>query len=70
MSFFEDQYDAWMANDCQGRLEDYDGSEIDVLEADDREITEQWYKGISGRVPFAPSERNYYTKLFAAPEKS
>jgi hypothetical protein len=24
MSYFEDQYDAWMANDCKGRIEDYD----------------------------------------------
>jgi hypothetical protein len=24
MSYFEDQYDAWMANDCKGRVEDYD----------------------------------------------
>ena len=23
MSYFEDQYDEWMANDCQGNLEDY-----------------------------------------------
>ena len=32
MSYFEDIYDAWMANGCQGAVEDYDGSEIDVLE--------------------------------------
>lgn len=32
MSFFEDQYEAWMANGCQGAIEDYDGSEIDILE--------------------------------------
>ena len=24
MSYFDDQYDAWMANDCKGRIEDYD----------------------------------------------
>jgi hypothetical protein len=24
MSYFEDQFDAWMANDCKGRVEDYD----------------------------------------------
>ena len=24
MSYFEDQYDAWMANDCKGKVEDYD----------------------------------------------
>lgn len=35
MTFFEDQYDAWMANDCQGNIEDYDGSEIDVLVDED-----------------------------------
>ena len=23
MSYFEDQYDEWMANDCKGNLEDY-----------------------------------------------
>lgn len=32
MTFFEDQEDAWYANDCKGRIEDYDGSELDVLE--------------------------------------
>jgi hypothetical protein len=24
MSYFDDQYDAWMANDCKSRIEDYD----------------------------------------------
>lgn len=24
MTYFEDQYDAWMANDCKGRIEDCD----------------------------------------------
>ena len=28
MSFFEDQYDAWMANDCEGDPQEYDTSEI------------------------------------------
>jgi hypothetical protein len=27
MSYFEDQYDAWMSNDCKGAIEDYDGTE-------------------------------------------
>lgn len=26
-TFFEMQEDAWLDNDCQGRIEDYDGSE-------------------------------------------
>jgi hypothetical protein len=26
MSFFEDQEDDWYANDCKGRIEDYDGA--------------------------------------------
>ena len=26
-TFFEMQYDAWMHNDCQGNIEDYDGTE-------------------------------------------
>ena len=32
MTFFELQEEAWFANDCEGKLEDYDGSEIDVEE--------------------------------------
>lgn len=28
MSYFEDQYEAWMANNCQGAIEDYDGTEF------------------------------------------
>lgn len=32
MSYYEDQFDAWMANDCKGRIEDYDGTEFPVDE--------------------------------------
>ena len=30
MSYFEDQYEAWMLNDCKGNIEDYD-SEMQAL---------------------------------------
>ena len=30
MSYFEDQYEAWMANDCKGRVEDYDPYDADT----------------------------------------
>ena len=26
MSYFEDQEEDWLANDCKGRIEDYDGA--------------------------------------------
>jgi hypothetical protein len=29
MSYFEDQFDAWMDNDCKGSIEDYDPFDSD-----------------------------------------
>jgi len=34
MSYFDDQFDAWMENNCQGNIEDYDGTEFDIEESD------------------------------------
>jgi len=39
MSYFEDQYDEWMANNCQGDIEDYgDGSTYDLDEPKKKHI--------------------------------
>ena len=27
LTYFEMQHEAWMENDCQGNIEDYDGTE-------------------------------------------
>ena len=35
MTFFEDQYDAWMANNCKGALEDYDSTEFPEATAEE-----------------------------------
>ena len=28
MSYFDDQWEAWMENDCQGMPEDYEGDQV------------------------------------------
>ena len=35
MSYFDDQYEAWMKNRCKGNIEDYDPYGVENLPADD-----------------------------------
>ena len=44
MSYFDDQYEAWELNDCEGSPEDYDSDDIATILAAEAEEKEKLAK--------------------------
>ena len=57
MSYFEDQEDAWYANDCKGRIEDYD-----PFDADSWPVAQQQTVGNRARNLLALSKLEEFAK--------
>lgn len=83
MTYFDDMYDAWMANDCKGSIDDYADPDLmnNVFEAQaaqeaameakrQMKTTAEWYSKISGQVPWQDGDRERFAKEFSKKEVS
>lgn len=73
MTYFDDMHDAWMANNCQGSIDDYADPDVmnNAFEAEaeaeakrQKIVTAEWYSKISGQVPWEDGDRERFTAEF------